>query len=61
MTTSMADDAKGSEDWSEAGYWGPSRFWSAELVWTLLGLVVLVAFLFLVVEGTPWRGLLAVP
>jgi hypothetical protein len=62
MTTSTANDAQGSEDWSEARHWGQSRFSSrAELVWTLFGLVVLVAILVLAVAGSPGRGLVAVP
>ena len=60
MTASLTDDAK-SEDWSEARSVGAGLGWTrAEWRWTLFGLALLVAFVFLIADDYGLRSVLAV-
>ncbi len=58
MATSLTDDVK-VEDWSEPRHAGQP--WTrAEWQWTLIGLALLVTFLFFVFADYPMRNLIAV-
>lgn len=60
MASSLTDDAKG-EDWSGVRSAGAGLRWTrAEWLWTIFGLVLLVTFLFFVIDDYPLRGVLAI-
>ena len=60
MATSVTRDAT-FEDWAETHEMPGSdrRSIRAELLWTLFGLALLVAFLFFVIDDYPLRSVLA--
>ena len=60
MATSVTQDAT-HEDWAETHAMPGSdrRSIRAELLWTLFGLALLVAFLFFVIDDYPLRSVLA--
>jgi hypothetical protein len=60
MTSSLTHDATNDES-SAPGAVGAGVHWTrAEVLWTLFGLVLLVAFVFLVTEDYPLRNLITV-
>jgi len=59
MATSLTENIQRREDWSEPGIMPGTMFTRAELAWTLFGIALLVAFVFLVIEDYPLRSVLA--